>query len=224
MIAIGYTRVSTQAQADEGVSLDAQRARIEAWASSHGYELRAMETDAGLSGGRADNRPALQRALDAACKARGVLVVYSLSRLARSTKDALLIMERLKKHGANLVSLSESIDTTTAMGTFVFTLFAALAKLERDLVSERTRMAVEHKQSRGEYIGGVAPYGFRVTGGSLVPDDDEQRVLAIIRYQHGAGNGPAVIARNLNAALTPCRGSAWHAKTVSRVIAREVRA
>lgn len=222
MMACGYTRVSTVGQAEEGVSLDAQAQRIGEWCASHGYELAKMETDAGLSGGRADNRPALQRALEAVCKARGVLVVYSLSRLARSTRDALDIMERLKHSGANLVSLSESIDTTTAMGTFVFTVFAALAKLERDLISERTKMAMAHKKGKGEYIGGAAPYGWRVKGGELVEDADEQRVVRLIREMSGRMKGPAMIARQLNSALMPCRGSAWHAKTVSRVLSRRV--
>ena len=116
--AVGYVRVSTERQASEGVSLEAQRARIEAWATANGLTLAVedVHVDAGLSGGRADNRPALQAALAEACKRRAPLVVYSLSRVARSTKDALAIAERLDKAGADLVSLSESIDTTTAAG------------------------------------------------------------------------------------------------------------
>src|SRR5271169_1320089 len=107
MRAIGYVRVSTAVQVSEGVSLDAQRARIAAWAAANGAELPEVFTDAGLSGGRADNRPGLQAALDAACTAKAALVVYSLSRLARSTQDALNISQRLGKAGADLVSLSE---------------------------------------------------------------------------------------------------------------------
>jgi hypothetical protein len=98
MRAIGYVRVSTAEQAAEGVSLDAQRARIAAWAHANAAELTAVYTDAGLSGGRADNRPGLQAALDAACTAKAALVVYSLSRLARSTRDAITISERLDSH------------------------------------------------------------------------------------------------------------------------------
>src|SRR4051794_2919472 len=114
MQVIGYVRVSTEDQATEGVSLDAQRARIESWCALHGATLRDVHVDAGLSGKRADNRPALRAALDSVCAAKGVLVVYSLSRLARSTKDTLTIAERLERAGADLVSLSEKIDTTSA--------------------------------------------------------------------------------------------------------------
>ena len=146
MNAIAYIRVSTARQALDGVSLDAQRERIEAWCKANGHRLAELHADKGLSGKRADNRPALQRALTAACKQRGhVLVVYSLSRLARSTKDAIAIAERLDKAGADLVSLSERIDTTTAAGKMIFRLFAVLAEFERDLACERTRAALARR-------------------------------------------------------------------------------
>src|SRR4051812_9422716 len=116
MIAVGYCRVSTEDQAVEGVSLEAQAARIRAWCAANGVELAGSYTDAGLSGKRADNRVALQMALEVVCQARGVLVVYSLSRLARSTRDTLAIADRLERAGADLVSLSEKIDTTSAAG------------------------------------------------------------------------------------------------------------
>src|SRR4051812_847817 len=95
--AIGYLRVSTESQAIDGVSLDAQRSRIQAWCQANGYTLSAVFEDAGVSGKRADNRPQLQKALEEVCRCKGVLVVYSLSRLARSTKDTLAIAERLDK-------------------------------------------------------------------------------------------------------------------------------
>lgn len=226
MKAYAYVRVSLAKQAEEGVSLEAQQERIRAWCVAQGHELAATETDAGLSGGRADNRPALKRALDEVCKARGILVVYSLSRLARSTRDALDIAERLHKAGANLVSLSESIDTTTAMGRFFFTVLAALAALERDLISERTSMAMKHMAAQGGYTGGQAPFGFktwRPAGKTLtvVRDDDEQRVIGMIRHLHSHGQNAGSIARTLNGLLMPCRGSAWHAKSVARIIARK---
>ncbi len=119
--AIGYIRVSTPGQANNGVSLEGQRERITAWCEMYGYVLDAVHVDAGISGKRADNRDGLQKALKAVCKRRGqAIVVYSLSRLARSTQDCLAIAEKLRKAGADLVSLSEKIDTTTAAGKMVF--------------------------------------------------------------------------------------------------------
>ena len=102
-IGIGYIRVSTSSQAIDGVSLDAQREKIEAWCASNGYRLVEVFADKGISGKRADNRPALQRALKAACAKRGAaLVGYSLSRLGRSTKDVISIGERLGKADVDL--------------------------------------------------------------------------------------------------------------------------
>ena len=90
-----------------------------------------------ISGKRADNRLALQEALKAVSAGKGVLIVYSLSRLARSTRDTLL-----DKSGADLVSLSEKIDTTSAAGKMVFRLLAVLNEFERDLISESATAAM----------------------------------------------------------------------------------
>ena len=109
--AIAYIRVSTPGQAVDGVSLDAQRSRIQAWCTLNEFELSDVFVDAGLSGSRADNRPELQAALAAVAACKGALVVYSLSRLARSTKDTIAISEAISKAGADLVSLTERIDT-----------------------------------------------------------------------------------------------------------------
>ena len=114
--ATAYIRVSTEGQATEGVSLEAQKAKIVAWCVANDIPMGNVFVDAGISGSRADNRPSLSAALDCVCSDSGVLVVYSLSRLARSTKDTILISERLEKAGADLVSISEKLDTTSAAG------------------------------------------------------------------------------------------------------------
>jgi len=160
MNAVGYTRVSTDGQATDGVSLEAQQARIRAWCEANAYVLVDIHVDAGLSGCRADNRPGLQEALTSAARHKAALVVYSLSRLARSTKDAIAISERLAKNGANLVSLSERIDTTTAAGKMVFRMLAVLAEFERDQVAERTKGALAHLRNQGKRISGKIPYGY----------------------------------------------------------------
>ena len=116
MIAIGYARVSTEGQVKEGASLEVQQAKNTAWCIANGYELGSFHVDAGISGARARNRPALQAAIAAACKQKAPLIVYFLSRFARSTKDAITISERLANAGADLVSLTEKLDTTTGLG------------------------------------------------------------------------------------------------------------
>jgi site-specific DNA recombinase len=135
--AIGYIRVSTEKQANEGVSLEAQEAKIVTWCKANGYELVKVYVDAGISGKRMDTRKELLAAL-ASLKKGMALVSYSLSRLARSTKDALAIGEAVAKKKADMVSLSEQIDTTTAAGNMMFQMLAVLAEFERNLTAERT--------------------------------------------------------------------------------------
>ena len=93
--AVGYIRVSTEEQAREGVSLGAQKARIEAWAKGNDTSLIGFFEDAGISGAKTENREGLQKAIGMACEQRAILVVYSLSRLSRSTRDTLQIAERM---------------------------------------------------------------------------------------------------------------------------------
>ena len=185
--AIGYIRVSTADQADHGVSLDAQEGRVHDWCAANGYILAEVFVERGLSGGRADNRPALQEAL-AATRRGDALVVYSLSRLARSTRDTLEIAEALDRRGADLVSFSEKIDSTSAAGRMIFRLLAVLAEFERDVISERTSMAMRHMQATGRFIGGKAPFGYRGGwNGELKTVSKEQAVLARVRELRGAG-------------------------------------
>ena len=116
-----------------------------------------------------------------------MLVVYSLSRLARSTKDALAIAERLDRAGADLVSLSEQIDTTSAAGKMVFRMLAVLAEFERDLISERTTSAMSHLRKAGRRISGRVPFGHDLDGANLIPNKKEQAALQIIQQLRSDG-------------------------------------
>jgi site-specific DNA recombinase len=221
MNAYGYIRVSTEGQAVEGVSLDAQRAKIHAWCELNGYTLMAVHADAGLSGGRADNRPGLQAALVDVCKQGGALVVYSLSRLARSTKDAIAISERLNKSGADLVSLSEKIDTTSAAGKMIFRLMAVMAEFERDQISERTTTAMQHLRSQGKRISGKIPYGYDLNAGELVENKSEQASIKVMVELHRAGLSLRQIAAELEArGISTKSGAAWSATVIRGILKR----
>ena len=218
--AIGYVRVSTEQQASEGVSLEAQAARIRAYATLNELDLAAIYTDAGLSGKRSDNRPQLQAALDHATRIGGVLVVYSLSRLARSTRDTLAIAERLEKGNADLASLSEKIDTTTAAGKMVFRMLAVLAEFERDQISERTTTAMRHKKNNGERVGQI-PYGFDLAadGVTLEANAAEQSVIALVKQLQAAGESVRKIAAELTrrGVVNKSGTTTWHATMVQRL-------
>lgn len=219
--AIGYIRVSTEGQATEGVSLEAQRARIEAYCVAQGLQLAAVFVDAGISGKRQDNRPELQKALAAVCSCKGALVVYSLSRLARSTADTIDISERLQKAGADLVSLTEKIDTTSAAGRVMFTLIAAFAQFERDLTAERTSTALQHKKAQGQRVGTV-PYGYDLAadGVALVPNEAQQAVIENIRQLRAGGMTLQAIADILEAeGVRTAKGKTkWTPMTIDRII------
>ena len=223
MLAIGYVRVSTLDQGTDGISLENQRERITAWCVASGLQLQGLHVET-MSGSRAANRPGLQEALNAVCRVKGVLVVYSLSRLARSVRDTLDIAERLERAGANLASLSERIDTSSAVGKMVFRLLSTLNEFERDQLAERTESAMAHLRRSGRRISGRVPFGYDLgtDGRSLAPNAREQGVLSRISGLRGAGTSYARIAAELAASgVRTKEGGAWHPATVRQIIERQ---
>lgn len=215
--AIGYIRVSTAEQATEGVSLEAQRAKIEAWAVANDYELVAIHEDAGITGTSMDKRPALQAAITATGKGMA-LVAYSISRIARSTRDMLEIADQIQRKGADLVSLTEKIDTTSAAGKMVFRMMAVLAEFERDQISERTTASLAHKKARREVYAAL-PLGYAGQDGKLVPVDEELVVVAEIKEMRANGMSLEKIAADLNArGIVGKRGGMFHGMTVKKIL------
>ena len=147
--------------AEERDSVEKQVERCPAYCVGHGYHVVAERADKDLAGGRADNRPGLQVAVALACQRKGILCVYSLSRFARCTRDAIDLGERLGAAGADLAVIQESVNTRSPTGRFVFTLFSALAQLERDKIAERTSCAMLRHQAEGRRMTRAdrCPYG-----------------------------------------------------------------
>lgn len=146
-----------------------------------------------------------------------MLVVYSLSRLARSTRDAIDIAERLADAGADLVSITEKIDTTTSIGRFFFTTIAALAQLERDQISERTCLAMAHKRSQRQRVSGIIPYGYRLSGDgvALLESPKEGKVVALIGRLREEGLSTRAIGGELERlGHRPRTGTHWHPKVI----------
>jgi DNA invertase Pin-like site-specific DNA recombinase len=228
--AIAYIRVSTARQAEEGISLDAQRARIAAYCAAHGLMLQdgAVFVEAGKSGtgrgkgfeGTLKYRPELARALEAVKRTQGVLVVYSLSRLARSTRDTMAISERLERANADLVSLCEAIDTTSAAGRMIFRVLAVLAEFESDIISERTTDAAAHQRAQGRRTSGIAPFGYRFAddGKTLLPNASELSVVKNIHQMRASGRGFEDIARALESQNIRARNGARFSRKVVRSI------
>lgn len=218
-----YCRVSTVGQSEEGISLEMQRERIAAWCVANGYELEAVFVES-MSGGRAANRPELQKAITLACKTRGVLVVYSLSRLARSVKDTLAISERLEKAGANLASLNERIDTSSALGKMVFRLLSTLNEFEKDQLGERTENAMAFLRKSNRRISARIPFGHDLgrDGETLTVNEAEQGVVAQILSWKQAGQTMVAIAQTLRTNGVPTKtGGRWYPSTVRGILERQ---
>ena len=215
---VGYIRVSTDEQARNGQSLDAQEASIREWAEKAHTPVLRMFKDAGISGTKLRQRPALQDALRLSCEQKAVLVVYSLSRLSRSTKDTLQIAEKLDKAGADLVSLSEKIDTTSASGKMLFRLMAVLNEFERDQISERTSAALQHMKAKGLVYSPI-PYGYMRDGDRLIPVEEELQILKLMKNFRTQGRSYAWIAKYLTEESIPTKkGGKWYPATVRRML------
>jgi DNA invertase Pin-like site-specific DNA recombinase len=220
MKAIGYVRVSTDTQAEQGVSLEAQEAKIRAMATVQGAELFDMIVDGGESAKNL-NRPGLQRllALVDSGKVKAVIVA-KLDRLTRSVKDLCSLLELFEKRGVALTSVAESLDTASAAGRLVITIMAAVSQWEREAIGERTRDALRHKRTSGERVGNIR-FGFRLSpdGKHVEPDPGEQGVLTEIRHLRQSGHTLRGIATALNhQSLRTRRGSAWRLEHVARII------
>ena len=224
---VAYLRVSTDKQADRGVSLEAQRARVEAYAMLYELELVAVIEDAGASAKSLD-RPGLDRAL--AMLRRGEadgLLVVKLDRLTRSVRDLGTLVERCQRESWDVLSVSEQIDTASAAGRLVLNVLMSVAQWEREAIGERTADAMAHKREQGEYCGGEPPYGWAVAacGVRLEAHPVEQDALRIAHELRAAGLSLRAVGARLEAAgLLPRNGRAWHPQTVKVLLAAPVAA
>lgn len=161
-LVLGYSRVSSEEQAAHGISIDAQRNILEGYAAMTSSKIRIYE-DAGYSG-KNTNRPGLQQLLSD-CRSGSVsaVVVWKLDRLSRSLRDTLTIIEDVfQPQNITLVSVTESIDTSTPSGRMMLNLLASFAQLEREQDSDRVVMAHKHLARDCKYLGGHIPLGYRI--------------------------------------------------------------
>lgn len=205
MRAIGYIRVSTADQAVNGISLDAQRATLEAEAARRGWGIDIV-ADEGLSGADSD-RPGLNTALTRLDAGEAqALMVTRLDRMTRSVAGLSRILARAGDHGWDVVMLSPGIDTTDPAGRFTTSILACAAQYERDLIGQRTREVLAHKKAQGQALGRRR--------------NVDPAVVARIQEQRAQKKSLRAIAEQLNAEGVPTAqgGAKWHASTVSAVM------
>ena len=178
-----YIRVSTDAQREEGYSIDAQKEMLTAYCVSKGIKDYDYYIDGGFTGSNIE-RPELKRLIDD-IKNRLVncVLVYKLDRLSRSQKDTLYLIEDVfNPHGVDFISLNESMDTSTPLGRLMLGILSAFAQLERENIRERTRMGMKERVKAGLWMGGGRiPFGYDYDKeqGILVPNEDAQTVRKV---------------------------------------------
>lgn len=206
----GYTRVSSDGQAEHGGGLDAQRAAI----LGAGWNVNEWVSDPGYSG-RTLKRPGMDGLLERLGPG-DVLVAAKLDRLSRSMKDFCGLLARSDDDGWSLVVLDVALDTSTPQGRFVAHLMAAVGELERGLISSRTKDGMAAKRASGTMLGAK---GYSKPGR---PPSIPLQVRETIRGLREQGLSPGAIARALNESQTPTAGGgkAWWDSTVRRVLAQ----
>jgi len=143
-----YARVSTTDQSTDSQLLDLRR-----YVSERGWNIFREYVDEGISGTK-DSRPALNELMNDAKKRKfDVVLVWRFDRFARSTKHLILALEEFKNLGVDFVSYQENIDTSSPLGSAIFTIISAVAQLERDIIAERVKAGLRRARENGKKLG-----------------------------------------------------------------------
>lgn len=176
-----YCRVSTTEQAVNGYSIEEQEKRCRAAIAAHGWEDAGVFSDPGVSG-RTMERPGLEAMLEAI--ERGdvdAVVIYKLDRLSRKQRDTMeLIEDVFLAKDVTLVSLSETLDTSTPWGRAMIGILSSFAQMESETIQARTSMGRKAKAEKGGYAGGKPPYGYRAVNGVLTIVPEEAEVVRLV--------------------------------------------
>jgi site-specific DNA recombinase len=213
-----YTRVSTEDQAREGYSLEAQKERLLAYCEAQGWEMAEFYEENGHSG-RNTRRPAYQRMMDEKVK-WDVILVMKMDRIHRNSKNFMIMMENLEKWGKKFTSMNESLDTSTAVGRFVVDIIQRIAQLESEQIGERTYMGMAHKAENSPgLLGFNPPFGYRIQENDLSVVPEEAATVRQIFARYSAGERMDEIARSLNRAdVLTRRGSTWTKWSISHLL------
>lgn len=228
MLVVGYIRVSTATQVEDGLGLEVQERQLADWVERHGHVLAVVHRDAGVSGTKeAADRPGLASALAALEDGAGeALVVPKLDRLARALTVQEAVLAQVWRHGGRVFAVDQGEvlrdDPEDPMRTAMRQMVGVFSQLERAMIAARLRAGRRLKGAKGGYAFGSPRFGQRATDDhELAPDATEQETIARIAELHRAGRSLRDISRVLEAeGRPPKRGGRWHSVTVGRVVAR----
>ena len=215
MAAYGYTRVSTARQAGEGESLEVQQRTLTGYAMMRGLDLSHVYVERGVSGSIPIGDRPEGAAMLSALRPGDAVVSPKLDRMFRSALDALQVIEKFKARGIALHLLDIVPGDVIGNGSakMLLTILAAFAEAERDRIRERVAQVKADQRERGRYLGGKVPFGFRVDGDGLVPDEAQQ--VAIRQAQVMRADGMTL--RAIQAALKEA-GQALSLDALHRVL------
>ncbi|MDR3905439.1 MAG: recombinase family protein, partial [Evtepia sp.] len=192
-----YIRVSTEEQTE--YSPEAQRRALEGYARQHGYSIDPAHVyvDAGISGRRAETRPAFM-AMIAAAKGKPppftAILVHKFDRFARNREDSIVYKSLLRRQcGVQVISITEHLEDDR-MGLILEAMLEAMAEYYSINLADEVRKGMVEKARRGE-LQTAPPFGYRVEGHTLVPVEEEARVVQALYQRFLAGESMAALAR-----------------------------
>lgn len=221
--AVIYLRVSTADQAEHGVSLDAQKERLTAYAIANGLTVAGILRESAISGTiPLADRPEGEKLTQMVSSGQvRHVIALKLDRLFRSAVDALSTTAEWDKQGIalHLVDMGgQSLNTGSAMGRMMLTMMAGFAQFERDLTAERTTSALAHKKANSQAYS-PTPYGKDRDGERLTDNTQEQSIIRQMRELRENGSSLRGIAEHLNGnGIESKQGKQWYASSVGYIL------
>ena len=222
MKAVIYSRVSTDEQAKEGVSLDNQLQKCRLQAEINDFTIIDEIQDAGRSAKSIQGREGLNQVITLVkSKKINAVIIYKLDRLTRNVSDLNMLIQLFNKYNVSLISVRDSLDTQSASGRMVINLLGVISQWERETISERTSEAMSYLKSQGRKVSKHIPFGYRMVDNVIVKDEAEWEVVERIHAMREGGASFPEIAKAVNdTGLKPREGGTFQFYTVRKIYLR----